>query len=267
MSEARGVDNLAGRALLAQAVSKVPEVTAYFWVVKILTTGMGEAASDFSVKSFGPVAVGVAGIAFIFSLVVQFRAARYYPWIYWTAIVMVSIFGTMAADIPHFLGVPLGITTSFYFIALIIIFSVWRSREGTLSFGSINTRSREGLYWASVIATFALGTALGDLAARIDGMGFLAAGLAFTVVILIPVAARRWASLNAVAAFWAAYVITRPLGASFADWMAVPVTHGGVGLGAGLVALVWTVAILGFLTYMAMARTRTPDTLVPPVTS
>ena len=260
MSAAKGVNDRLSQALLTHAASKVPTVTIYFWVVKILTTGMGESASDFSVKNFGPVAVGVAGIALTVSLVLQFRAARYYPWIYWTAIAMVSLFGTMAADIPHFLGVPLYITTSLYFSALIVIFWVWRSRAGTLSFDTINTRSREGFYWASVIATFALGTALGDLAARIGGAGFLVAGLTFTVAILIPVAARHWAGLNAVAAFWAAYVLTRPLGASFADWMAVPVKHGGLGLGAGLVAALWGMAIVGFLTYLAVSRTRTTGT-------
>lgn len=244
--------------------SKVPEVTGYFWAVKVLTTGMGEAASDFSVRSIGPAAVVLAAVAFAVSLVVQFRAVRYHPWVYWTAIVMVSVFGTMAADIPHFLGVPLAFTASFYLAVLVAVFWIWRSREGTLSFATVNTRSREAFYWASVVATFALGTALGDLAARLGGMGFLVAGLLFAVLILVPVAARRWAGLNSVLAFWAAYAITRPLGASFADWMAVPTIHGGLGLGTGPVTALWTVAILGVLTTMALTRRPGPPSASGP---
>lgn len=253
MSEVRDASGVAeGTPRLRYAASKVPEVTVYFWVIKILTTGMGEAASDFLVKTIGPVAVALAGVAFVASLVVQFRAKRYSMWTYWSAIVMVSVFGTMAADIPHRLGVPLPVTSAFYLIVLIVIFWAWYAREGTLSFEAIDSRRREAFYWASVMATFALGTAIGDLTARWWG-GFLVAGLVFAVVILLPAAAHRFAGLNSVAAFWIAYILTRPLGASFADWMGVPAKHGGLGLGAGIVALCWSVAIVAVLAYVGLA--------------
>jgi uncharacterized membrane-anchored protein len=241
---------------LKHAASKVPEVTMYFWVIKVLTTGMGEAASDFLVKNVGPVAVGLAGLAFAVSLIVQFRAKRYSTWIYWSAIVMVSVFGTMAADIPHFLGVPVAATSAFYLIALVAIFWAWYAKEGTLSFEAIDSRGREAFYWASVMATFALGTAIGDLTARLWG-GFLVAGLVFAGLIVLPAAAHRWAGLNSVAAFWIAYILTRPLGASFADWMAVPAKHRGLGLGTGVVTGCWSLAILAVLTYVALGRKGT----------
>jgi uncharacterized membrane-anchored protein len=236
--------------------SKVPQVTIAFWVVKILTTGMGEAASDFLVKKAGAVAVLLAALIFAATVTVQVRAIRYSPWKYWLTIVMISIFGTMAADIPHFLGVPLAVTSSTYLIALMLVFWFWYKRERTLSFQSIDSRARELFYWAAVVATFALGTALGDLTAHIANMGFLVAGLVFSALILIPLGARRWAGLSAVAAFWSAYVVTRPLGASFADWMAVPARHAGLGLGTGTVTVLWTAAIVATLALMGLRARR-----------
>lgn len=254
MSELWEVDRTAERVPVA--LGKVPQVTVSFWVLKILTTGMGEAASDYLVKTAGALAVIIAALTFAGVLVAQLRSARYSPTRYWGAIVMVSIFGTMAADIPHFLGVPLAVTSSVYLITLLAVFWFWHRREGTLLFDSVDSRPRELFYWASVIATFALGTALGDLMAHIGGMGFLVAGLVFFVIILIPLAACRWAGLSGVAAFWSAYVVTRPLGASFADWMAVPAKHGGLGLGAGPVAALWTVAILLVAAFIGVRRRR-----------
>jgi uncharacterized membrane-anchored protein len=142
-----------------RAVSKVPLVTAYFWAIKILTTGMGEAASDWMVKAGGPVAVGLTFVVLVASLVLQFRARRYVLWAYWFAVVMISVFGTMAADIPHRLRVSLWITSASYLAAVLAIFAVWHRLEGTLSFDAIGRGRREGFYWAPVLATFALGTA------------------------------------------------------------------------------------------------------------
>jgi uncharacterized membrane-anchored protein len=252
MSEATRLDEPAG--YIATAVNKVPEVTVAFWVLKILTTGMGEAASDFSVKTFGPVAVVVAGLMFAGALVTQLRTRRYRPLLYWWTIAMVGVFGTMAADVPHFLGIPLAVTSGSYLLVLVLVFLWWRAREGTLSFGAINTRSRELFYWAAVVATFALGTALGDLVAQVGRMGFLVAGLVFTAVILVPVLARRLGRLNPVLTFWSAYIVTRPLGASFADWMAVPARHGGLGLGAGPVTGLWVLAIVAVPAGLAVRR-------------
>ncbi|MBK6014846.1 hypothetical protein [Streptomyces sp. MBT53] len=235
--------------------SKVPEVTVYFWIIKVLTTGMGETASDFLAHAFGPIpAVGLGGIALVGALAVQLAVRRYAAWIYWTAVVMVSVFGTMAADVLHVgLGVPYAVSTPFFMVALAAVFALWYRSEGTLSIHSIHTRRRELFYWATVLATFALGTAAGDLTATI-GLGYLGSAVLYAVAIAVPAIAHRWGALNAVAAFWTAYVITRPLGASVADWMALSHSRGGLAMGLGPVTLSWTVAILGFVGYLAFSR-------------
>ncbi|MEU9971755.1 hypothetical protein [Streptomyces sp. NPDC051014] len=247
---------------IRHAASKVPEVTVYFWIIKVLTTGMGETASDFLAHLLGPVpAVGLGGIALVAALAVQFAVGRYVAWIYWTAIVMVSVFGTMAADILHVgLGVPYALSTPFFMAALAVVFVLWHRSEGTLSIHSIHTRRRETFYWAAVLATFALGTAAGDLTATI-GLGYLGSAVVYGLAIAVPALAHRLGRLDAVTAFWAAYVITRPLGASVADWMAVARSRGGLALGLGPVTLSWTVAILGFVGYLAVSRKDVrPDT-------
>ncbi|WP_329371728.1 COG4705 family protein [Streptomyces sp. NBC_01483] len=239
----------------AHLASKVPEVTLYFWVIKVLTTGMGETASDLLAKKLGPIpAVGLGGLALVVALTIQLKARRYVAWIYWTAIVMVSVFGTMAADVLHVgLGVPYTISTPFFMAALAAVFAVWYASEKTLSIHSVRTRRRELFYWATVLATFALGTAAGDLSATI-GLGYLGSAVLYAVAMAVPAVMHKWGALNAVAAFWTAYVITRPLGASVADWMALGHTRGGLGLGLGPVTLSWTVAIIGFVAYLAVSR-------------
>jgi uncharacterized membrane-anchored protein len=231
----------------AGLASKVPVVTAAFWILKVLTTGLGEAASDSLVHLGGAVAVAATFLVLVLAFVLQFRARAYRPAVYWFAVVMVAVFGTMAADIPHSLGVSLWVTSAVYLVAVLAVFAWWHRVEGTLSFGTINTRRREGFYWAAVIATFALGTALGDLTAGTWGLGTLVSGLLFAVLIALPALARRWLGLGSVAAFWIAYVITRPLGASFADWMSYAghghSRHGGLGLSAPLTAGIWALAM------------------------
>ncbi|MFI1761082.1 hypothetical protein ACH41H_03275 [Streptomyces sp. NPDC020800] len=243
------------RTLLGESANKVPEVTVYFWIIKVLTTGMGETASDFLAHRLGPVpAVGLGGLAFAASLVLQFAVRRYVAWVYWTAIVMVSVFGTMAADILHVgLGVPYTLSTPLFMVALAAVFALWYASERTLSIHSIRTRRREAFYWAAVLATFALGTAAGDLTATI-GLGYLGSVVLFAVAICVPALAHRAGTLGAVTAFWTAYVITRPLGASTADWMALPTARGGLDWGLGPVTLSWTVAILGFVAYLGVSR-------------
>jgi uncharacterized membrane-anchored protein len=168
---------------------------------------------------------------------------------------MVSVFGTMAADVLHVgIGVPYVVSAPLFMTALAVVLAVWHASEKTLSIHSIHTRRRELFYWATVLATFALGTATGDLTATTAGLGYLGAGVMFAVVIAVPVAAHRWLGLNSVAAFWFAYVVTRPLGASFADWMAASPGRGGLGLGLGPVNLCWTVAILCFVGYLTVSR-------------
>lgn len=238
------------------AMSKVPEVTLWFWIIKVLTTGMGETASDFLAHLLGPVpAVGLGGIGLVAVLVLQLSVRRYVAWIYWTAVVMVSVFGTMAADVLHVgLGVPYLVSAPFFLLALGVVFALWYASERTLSIHSIHTRRREAFYWATVLATFALGTAAGDLTAIPLGLGYLGSGVMFAVVIAVPALAHWRLGLGAIAAFWSAYIVTRPLGASFADWMAVSTARGGLALGLGPVTLYWTIAILALVGYLAATR-------------
>jgi uncharacterized membrane-anchored protein len=230
---------------LRPAATKVPEVTAYFWIAKVLTTGMGEATSDYLVHRMDPViAVGLGGVALAACLALQFFHRHYVTWIYWLAVVMVAIFGTMVADVLHVgLGIPYVISTAVFAVTLVLIFAAWYAVERTLSIHSICTRRREFFYWSTVMATFALGTAAGDLTAATMGLGFLASGVLFAVVIAVPAAAHWQLGLHAVPAFWLAYIVTRPLGASFADWLSVPASRSGLALGWGPVSLGMTVII------------------------
>ena len=244
--------------------AKVPEITVLFWVIKILTTGMGEATSDFLAKG-NLVVAGVAGFAgFAVALWLQFRVRRYIAVVYWFAVAMVAVFGTMAADGLHVgLGIPYIVTTVFYAAVLAVVFWLWRRNEGTLSIHSIVTRRREAYYWLTVLATFALGTALGDLTATTLRLGFLTSGLMFTGLILIPALAWWRFGLNEIVAFWWAYVLTRPLGASFADWLSKPHALSGLNLGDGQVAAVATVIIAVLVGYVAVTRNDIQPSLAP----
>jgi uncharacterized membrane-anchored protein len=240
--------------------SKVPEVTAFFWIIKVLTTFMGEATSDFLVHTINPyVAVLLGFVVFAVSLASQFAVRRYIPWVYWLAVSMVAVFGTMAADVLHVaLGVPYLLSTCFFAAALGAIFVVWYRTEGTLSIHSIRTPRREVFYWAAVVTAFALGTAAGDMAARTLGLGYLGSGLMFTAVIAVPAVARWVFRLNAITAFWFAYIVTRPVGASYADWLGFPKGVGGAGLGHGPVSLVSMIVIVGFVGYLTASRADVP---------
>ncbi len=240
-----------------RALRKVPGVTAYFWIIKLLTTGMGETTSDYLVHRINPlIAVALGGIGLAAALALQLRVRRYVAWIYWLAVVMVAIFGTMVADALHVgFGVPYLVSSAFFAGALAVIFVAWYAREKTLSIHSIDTRPRELFYWATVMATFALGTAAGDMTAFTLGLGFFSSGVLFAVVIAIPALAYRLVGLNAILAFWFAYIVTRPLGASFADWLGRPHSLGGLGLGTGLVSLGLAIVIIGFVGYLTVIRT------------
>jgi uncharacterized membrane-anchored protein len=233
-------------------LSKVPQITVLFWVIKILTTGMGETTSDFLVHQIAPpIAVALGLMIFIAALTAQFAAPRYNVWIYWLAVLAVSIFGTMAADVVHIgLGVPYVASTAFFLTALAVIFALWYRCEGTLSIHSITTRRREAFYWATVLATFALGTAAGDMTASSLGLGYLGSGILFACVIALPALAYWLMGLPEIPAFWFAYIVTRPLGASFADWMGVSPERSGLNWGTGPVSLsvgILFVVLVGYL--------------------
>lgn len=247
-------------------VVKVPEITVYFWIIKVLTTGMGETTSDYFIHRVGVsntkalvVVASLAGTILIASLVAQFRVRRYVPGVYWFALVAVSVFGTMAADGVHAeLGVPYVVSTVFFALVLAGIFAVWHATERTLSIHSIFTPRREAFYWAVVLATFALGTAAGDMTAFSLHLGFLTSGILFGVLFAIPGIGCRWFSLGEVFAFWFAYVVTRPLGASFADLFAAPRDLGGHGWGFGPVSIVLGIVIAGLVAYMTVSGKDSP---------
>jgi uncharacterized membrane-anchored protein len=249
------------RDLLRHAASKVPEVTVAFWITKALTTGMGESSSDYLVHRLPPIlAVALGAIALALALAIQFAAPRYVPWTYWLAVAMVGVFGTMAADVLHVgFGVPYLVSTAFFAVALAASFGLWYRSEKTLSIHSIHTRRRELFYWAAVMTTFALGTAAGDMTAVTLHLGYLASGVMFAVVIAIPALAHWRFGMNAILAFWFAYIATRPLGASFADWMGVSHVRGGLDWGAGPVSLALTALIIGFVIYLSVTPTGIDD--------
>jgi uncharacterized membrane-anchored protein len=252
-------DDVSARSTLV----KVPRVTAYFWVIKILTTAMGEATSDYLVHRFNPYLAVIGGfVTFVVALVIQFGVRRYVPWAYWLAVTMVAVFGTMAADVLHIqFGVPYIASTILFAIALIVVFTAWQKSEGTLSIHSIFTPRREAFYWAAVLATFAMGTAAGDLAAYTAKLGFFAAGIFFAVMFALPGLAYRLFNLNGILAFWLAYVMTRPLGASIADWFGKSHVARGLNYGDGPVAFVLAVLIVALVGYVSVTGADRPEGL------
>ena len=233
-------------------------MTVVFWVTKALTTGMGESTSDYLVHTMAPVlAVALGAVALAGALTLQFRARRYVPWIYWLAVAMVGVFGTMAADVLHVgLGVPYLASSVFFAGALAGVFVTWHRVEKTLSIHSITTPRREVFYWLAVMTTFALGTAAGDMTAGTMGLGYLASGVMFAVVIAIPAITHWRFDLRPVLTFWFAYVVTRPLGASFADWMGVSHARGGLDFGPGPVSLALAALIVGFVVYLTVTHVQ-----------
>jgi uncharacterized membrane-anchored protein len=245
--------------------SKVPEITAVFWVLKLLTTAMGENASDYLLHANRSVGLGIGVVGFVVTLGLQFRTRRYQPLAYWAAISMVAVFGTMVADTLHGgLGIPLPAATIACAAALTVTFVSWHRCERTLSIHSITTRRREVFYWLTVSFTFALGTAAGDLTADTLGLGFVGSIVLFAVVMAVPVLGRWGFGLNGVVTFWFAYIVTRPLGASVADWLGKPARAGGVGLGDGPVAAVLILAIGTLVTSIALRRRNTCITTATP---
>ncbi|MGH9170563.1 MAG: COG4705 family protein [Acidimicrobiales bacterium] len=244
-----------GRIFPAPAAAKVPEIIFVFWVVKILTTAGGEATSDY-LKTWGNIKGGGAEVGlFVVALVVQFATRGYRTFAYWFLAFAIAIFGTGVSDFLHLdVKIPYAGTTALWAVVLAAVFWTWHHNEGTLSIHSITTQRREAYYWATVFATFALGTALGDFTAAPLGLGYLASGILFGVAILVPALAWWKLRLNAIAAFWMAYVLTRPLGASFADYISKPRSISGIAFGDGPTAVVFAVAVFVLVAYLAIAR-------------
>ncbi len=234
---------------------KVPEVTAVFWIAKLFTTAMGESTSDFFANTFNPyIVVGLSAVVLAVALTLQFNAQKYIAWIYWFAVSMVAVFGTMAADVLHKqFGVPYAISTTFFAVALALVFAIWYKVEKSLSIHAIDSKRREAFYWITVMTSFALGTAAGDWTAYSLGLGYLVSGIIFTAIMILPLLGyvmRR----NEVLTFWAAYIITRPVGASFADWFGKSTSQTGLGFGDGPTSVVLAILLIITVTYMVMSR-------------
>ncbi|HEX4110864.1 MAG TPA: hypothetical protein VHX88_22235 [Solirubrobacteraceae bacterium] len=244
-----------GRFFPAPVAAKVPEIIFLFWVVKILTTAGGEVTSDY-LKTYGNFGGGGTEVAlFAIALVLQFATRRYRAFAYWLLAYAIAIAGTGISDFLHLdVHIPYVGTTILWAVVLAAVFWTWQRSEGTLSIHSVKTQRREAFYWATVFATFALGTALGDYTATSLGMGYLASGIFFFAVILLPAAAWWRFGLDSIAAFWMAYVVTRPLGASFADYISKPVKTTGVGFGNGPTAVAFALTTVVLVTYLAIAR-------------
>lgn len=232
-------DRIIDRYRTLAGETKVPEVGVAFWIVKILTTGLGETTSDYFVRQYQPVLVVVlAGLALAAAFAWQWLTPHYSKWRYWLTVTLVAIFGTMVADAIHIvLGVPYVVSTATFGLLLIVLFVAWHASERTLSIHSIFTRRRELFYWSAVVITFALGTAAGDLTATSLGFGYFLAGVFFLLLFVVPFVGRAMLRWSEVGCFWFAYVLTRPLGASFGDWVGVSHDRGGLALGTGPISL------------------------------
>jgi uncharacterized membrane-anchored protein len=253
------------RFLAEPVAAKVPEIIPLFWIIKILTTAGGEAGSDFLAHygNFG--GGGTVLIVFIAGILLQFGTRRYRAFAYWFFAYSIAIFGTAAADFLHLdVGLPYAATSALWAVVLAAVFWVWHRREGTLSIHSITTRDREYFYWATVFATFALGTALGDYTAIALNLGYLASGVYFGILILVPALAYWKFGMNAIVAFWFAYVVTRPLGASFADYISKPQSQRGAGFGDGPTFAVLTLVVAVLVLFLSTYR---PDIQPGPVTA
>lgn len=239
-----------------EKLRKVPEITFYFWIIKLLTTAMGESTSDFLVHHIDPVIAVIFGfLGFTIAIILQFWTKKYIPWIYWLAVTMVAIFGTMAADVVHIvLGIPYLVSTIFFSLALGILFFAWYKTERTISIHSIVSPRREIFYWLAIIITFALGTAAGDMTAVTFNLGYVGSGILFAVLFALPLLLQKLLKINEVLTFWLAYIFTRPLGASFADWFGRTPSLGGIGFGTGRTSITLTILIVIFVSYLSYLR-------------
>lgn len=251
-AEARG----SGAARLGTMLNKVPEITVFFWIIKVLATTVGETAADFlstklhlglTVTSF------VMGALFLGALVMQLKTTRYIPWLYWTVVVLISIVGTLISDnLTDNLGVPLMVTTIAFATILAVVFAAWWLVERTLSVHAITTTRRESFYWGAILFTFALGTSAGDWLAAASGIGFGPSALVFAGMIALVAVAYYAFKVNGVLAFWLAYILTRPLGASMGDLLSQHVHDGGLGFGTTATSALFLLTIMALVTYLTI---------------
>ncbi|MGW3953624.1 COG4705 family protein [Streptomyces sp. NPDC004752] len=238
--------------------NKVPEVTVYFWVIKVLCTTVGETAADLLNEKAG---LGLTGVSVLMSallaavLVVQFRTRAYRAAVYWTAVALISVVGTLISDnLTDNMGVPLQTSTTVFALLLAVVFGIWYRRERTLSIHSIDTGARETFYWLAVLFTFALGTSAGDLVAERMDLGYWLSAVLFALAIAAVGVAHFALGLDTVLSFWIAYVLTRPLGASVGDYLSQPTGDGGLGLGTVVTSVLFLAVILGLVIHLTVTR-------------
>ncbi len=249
MSAAQSSAAGANHRAASSPVNRVPEVTIGFWLIKLLAVTMGETAADYLAVNLGlglTMTSLIMGLVLVFVLAVQFAQRRYVPWAYWLAVVMISVVGTLVTDnLVDTFGVPLWFTTVLFSVLLAATFAIWFSIERTLSIHEVFNTRREAFYWLAILLTFALGTSAGDLVAEQFGLGYLATGILFGLVILSLAIGYFRLKLDGVLGFWLVYILTRPLGASIGDLLSQPIEYGGLGLGT-------IVTSVGFLSAIAV---------------
>ena len=255
--------NGSGKSLARTMLNKVPEVTFFFWVIKIMCTTIGETAADYLNINLGlglSNTTYVAGALLVALLIVQFRLRRYVPGVYWSVVVVISVFGTLITDnLTDAYKVPLTTSTIVFSIVLALVFLVWWLVERTLSIHTIVTTRRETFYWLAILFTFALGTAVGDLIAEKFALGYWVSAAIFGGAIALVTVAHFGLRLNAVLAFWLAYILTRPLGASIGDGLSQPTHTSGLGLGTTTTSYIFLGCILALVTYLSITkRDQTP---------
>ena len=249
-----------------QMLNKVPQVSIYFWIIKIMATTVGETAADFLSFNlhFGLTITSVLMSALlVLALLIQLRAKQYVPSLYWIAVVLISVVGTLITDnlVDNF-GVSLLTTTIVFSLALLTTFIAWYVSEKTLSIHSITTRKRELFYWAAILFTFALGTAAGDLVAEGWNLGYATWVLLFAGMIGLVALVYYALSVNAILAFWIAYILTRPFGASFGDWLSQPTNHGGLNLGTVGTSLIFLCIIVGLVITKQLKKRGSPSSII-----
>lgn len=238
--------------------NRVPQVTFDFWLIKLMAVTMGETAADYLGVNLGlgltKTSLLMAGILLV-ALWFQFRQKKYVPWSYWLAVVLISIVGTLVTDnlVDNF-GVPMWTTTIIFTALLAATFALWYNSEKTLSIHSIFTNRRESFYWLAILFTFALGTAAGDLVAEYFGLGYMATGVLFGMIIASLSLGYFFIGLDAILGFWLVYILTRPLGASFGDFLSQPLEYGGLGLGTIITSVIFLGAIAAIVAYMSITH-------------
>ena len=241
-----------------ELLAKVPAITAFFWIIKVLATTVGETFADFLNESLGLGLTGtsvVMGFALLVALIWQFATKKYVPIVYWLAIVLISVAGTLITDtMTDTYGIPLIVSSIIFALLLALTFTIWFVREKTLAMKSIVTRARESFYWLAILFTFALGTAVGDYLAETLGLGYGWSVVVYGIAIVVVALMRRSQLLTGVTAFWIAYVLTRPLGASIGDFLSQAPADGGLGWGPETTSYVFLGAIVATVAYLSITK-------------